>query len=204
MTTSPTELMNRISQARSGCVNTLGELLELYRSYLTTIAHVQIDRHYQTKFSSSDIVQGTFLRARKFFSQFNGSTEAELLSWLRRILASELVQQIRCYSTLKRNVGMEQRIHSGVNETSIVLAGLISARDKSPSQSALRRERAVLLADALNKLPDNYREVLTLKHLRHLGFDEVASQTGRSLDSVKGLWRRAVARLRDELGDGIL
>jgi RNA polymerase sigma-70 factor (ECF subfamily) len=70
----------------------------------------------------------------------------------------------------------------------------------SPSQSASRREQAVLLADALEKLPEDYREVIILSHLESLSFSEVARRMARSVDSVKNLWARALARLRRALG----
>ena len=63
-----------------------------------------------------------------------------------------------------------------------------------------RREQAVLLADALNHLPADYREVLILRHLEGLTFPEVADRMGRSLDSVEKLWVRALPRLRRALG----
>jgi RNA polymerase sigma-70 factor, ECF subfamily len=59
----------------------------------------------------------------------------------------------------------------------------------------------VRLADALDRLPDDYREVLILRHLEELSFPDVARRMGRSLDSVKNLWTRALARLRRTLGE---
>ena len=77
--------------------------------------------------------------------------------------------------------------------------GLV-ARTDSPSQQASRREQAVLLADALGKLTDDYREAIVLRHLEGLSFPEVARRMGRSEDSVKKLWARALAKLRRILG----
>ena len=59
----------------------------------------------------------------------------------------------------------------------------------------------MLLADALARLPSAYREVLVLRELEGLSFPEVARQMGRSVDSVKKLWARALAQLRGALGD---
>jgi RNA polymerase sigma-70 factor (ECF subfamily) len=44
--------------------------------------------------------------------------------------------------------------------------------------------------------------VLVLRHLEEQSFPEVARHMGRSLDSVKNLWARGLARLRQILGDG--
>ncbi len=64
-----------------------------------------------------------------------------------------------------------------------------------------RRERALLLAEALAILPEDYREVIVLRHLEGLGFADVALRMGRTEDSVKNLWVRALARLRRTLDD---
>ena len=69
----------------------------------------------------------------------------------------------------------------------------------SPSQGAIRREQAVLLADALAKLPEHYRDVLVFRHLEGLSFPEIAQRMGRSLDSVEKLWVRGLNRLRQVL-----
>ena len=60
----------------------------------------------------------------------------------------------------------------------------------------MNREQGVLLADALSELPEDYREVLILRHLDGLSFSEVAQRMGRTLDAVKQLWVRALERLR--------
>ena len=54
----------------------------------------------------------------------------------------------------------------------------------------------MILADALEKLPEDDREVIILRHLEGLGFPEVARRLGRTEDSVKNVWLRALARLR--------
>jgi RNA polymerase sigma-70 factor (ECF subfamily) len=78
--------------------------------------------------------------------------------------------------------------------------GLV-ATYSTPSQHASRREQAVLLADKLAELPDDYREVIILRQLEGLGFKEVAVRMNRSEDSVQKLWVRALAKLRRSLGD---
>jgi RNA polymerase sigma-70 factor (ECF subfamily) len=66
----------------------------------------------------------------------------------------------------------------------------------SPSSRAARREQGVLLADALDCLPEDYREVIVLRTLQGLSFPEVAERMGRSVGSVEKLWMRGLARLR--------
>jgi RNA polymerase sigma-70 factor (ECF subfamily) len=76
--------------ARAGQASALGQLLELYRNYLTLLARLQIGRRLQGKADSADLVQETFLEATEHFEQFRGTSEAELTAWLRQILVSRL------------------------------------------------------------------------------------------------------------------
>ena len=69
-------------------------------------------------------------------------------------------------------------------------------RNGSASQTLARRENAVLLANALERLPPDYRDVLVLRHLEGLGFSEVARRMSRTVDSVKNLWSRSLGELR--------
>lgn len=179
-------------------------LLELYRSYLRLIAQLQAGKELQAKFSPSDLIQATFLQAQKGFRDFQGNSEGELIAWLRAILASQLAMEVRRYSTGGRNVRLERQMHFEMDQSSILMNAMLAARGNSPSQSALQRERAVLLADALAKLPAHYRNIIVLRHLRGKSFAEIAASEQRTLDSVKSAWTRAISKLREMLDDGAL
>jgi RNA polymerase sigma-70 factor (ECF subfamily) len=185
--------------ARAGDGPARGQLLELYRNYLALLARLQIGRPLQGKVDASDLVQETFLRAHLAFAQFRGHTEAELLGWLRQILLSQLVNHVRHYRGRRRDLRRERDLAAALEQSSRHLDAGLFAQLSSPSQQAARREQAVLLADALGRLPDDYREVIVLRHLEGLTFAEVAARLGRSVDSVDKLWVRALARLRGSL-----
>jgi RNA polymerase sigma-70 factor, ECF subfamily len=190
-----------LREAQGGDGMTLGRLLELYRRYLTLLARLQIGQRLQSKVDASDLVQETFLDAYQNFAHFRGASEGQLLGWLRQILAAKLADQLRRYlGTQGRDVRLERDIEDGLDRSSELLDHGLVAPQSSPSQQATRREQAVLLADALGGLPDDYREVLVLRHLEGLTFPEVARRMGRSLSSVEKLWMRGLARLRQLLG----
>ncbi len=198
MTADPQQWLH---DARAGDGATLGRLLELYRRYLALLARVQIGKRLQGKADASDLVQETFLEAHRNFARFRGTSEAELVSWLRQILAANLANLFRHYlGTQGRDVRLEREIENDLNCSTVLLDRGLVARDSSPSHRAARREQAVLLADALAELPEDYREVLVLRHLEGLTFPEVARRMNRSLDSVEKLWMRGLARLRVQLG----
>jgi RNA polymerase sigma-70 factor (ECF subfamily) len=192
-----------LARARTGDEGALGRLLESYRAYLTLLARLQIGRRLQGKADAADMVQETLLEAIRHFDQFRGGTEPELVAWLRQILAACLAHLVRrYYGTQARDVRLERMLEDELDQSSRAIDRGLVAEQSSPSQSASRREQAVLLADALERLPPDYREVIILRHLEGLTFPEVATQMGRSLDSVEKLWVRALPRLRRALGSG--
>jgi RNA polymerase sigma-70 factor (ECF subfamily) len=201
MAPQPTECEGLIARARTGDDEALGRLLERYRPYLTLLARVQVGRRLQGKADAADLVQEAFLEASRSFGQFRGLGEPELAAWLRRILAGCLSHLLRRFlGTRARDVRLEGDLEADLDQSSQAVGQGLVAAGSTPSQQASRRELAVLLADALERLPPDYREVIVLRHHEGLTFPEVADRMGRSVDSVEKLWVRALPRLRREMG----
>lgn len=186
-----------LDRARAGDGGALGRLLESYRGYLGVLARVQIGRRLQGKADPSDLVQEAFLGAARELPRFRGTTEAAFRAWLRQILASLLANLVRHYQgTQQRDVRLERQLAVELEQSSQALDRGLIAPQSSPSQQAIRREQSVLLADALGRLPAEWRDLLILRHLEGLPFPEVARRLGRTVDGVKKQWPRALASLR--------
>jgi RNA polymerase sigma-70 factor, ECF subfamily len=190
----PEELLARAVEEGG---ESLGRLLGLYREYLRLLARLEIGRQLAVKVDASDVVQETLLEAHQDFGRFRGTSEAELVAWLRKIMAGVLCGTLRKYlGAQKRDIRLERTLEASFGQSSLMLGNGLIDPHSSPSQQASRRERAVLLADALAQLPEDYREALVLRHLQGLSFPEIARNMGRSQDSVEKLWVRGLARLR--------
>ncbi len=188
-------------EAQAGSSSRRGQLLELYRHYLKLLARIEIGHRLQAKVDASDLVQETLLEAHRNFERFRGSSEAQFIAWLRQIMAAVLSNLLRRYlGTQGRNIHLEQELQDHLDHSSQMLCQGLVDHLASPSQHAARREQAVLLADALAKLPDDYREVLVLRHLEGLAFAEIARLMDRTTDSVEKLWVRGLTRLRQVIG----
>jgi RNA polymerase sigma-70 factor, ECF subfamily len=131
-----------LAAARAGNPAALGQLLDGYRNYLWLLARAQTNAALRSKASPSDLVQDTFLEAYRAFRDFEGTGEAALLAWLRRILIRNSI------------------------------------------------------ADALCRLPADYREVLVLRHIDRLKFEEIAARLGKTSGAVRKVWTRALVKLR--------
>jgi RNA polymerase sigma-70 factor (ECF subfamily) len=187
-----------LAAARAGSREALGKVLEAARQYLLSIARQEFDPDLRAKNSPSDLVQETFVEAQRDFGQFQGDTEAELLAWLRQLLLHRVGKLRRRYrDTQKRRLAREVAL--GGDDSSSGLAGGLMAEMPSPSGQAMEHEQDEVLQAALERLPDDYRRVITLRYQEQLSFDEIGQLLERSPDAARKLWARAVERLHEEL-----
>jgi RNA polymerase sigma-70 factor (ECF subfamily) len=174
---------------------------EQYRNYLLVLARARLRRpDALRKVSASDIVQEVLIQAHVSLTQFRGSTEAELLGWLRAILANKLADILRGLRRQKRDAGLEQSLRETVDDSSVRLAQL-AANQVSPSQEVLGHERAALLAAALQELPEDQATAVILRYLSDYSIDEITVEMARTRASVCGLLRRGLEDLRQRLAD---
>jgi len=189
-----------LAAARRGNRQSIGELLTQYRNYLMLLATMQIESRLQPRVSPSDIVQETMLKAHRHFAQFRGQSERELLAWLRQILVANLARFVEHYllaakRDIRREVSLE-RLGAAIESSSARLRSIAAAAGQSPSAAAQRREETVELADRLAQLPAHYREVLVLRNIQGLSFEEAAAQLNRPIGATRMLWLRAIEKLR--------
>jgi RNA polymerase sigma-70 factor, ECF subfamily len=186
-----------LAEARAGSAEALGKALDNCRKYLLLIAGRQIDSDLHAKGGASDLVQETFLEAHRDFARFHGSSEDELLAWLRQILLNNVANFTRRYRTTgKREVGREVPLQPQDSEKA---AGpSVPDPTRTPSSQAVEREQAEALQRALARLPDEYRRVIVHRYLEGRSFEEIGALMNRSADAARKLWARAMERLRQE------
>ncbi len=198
------DLHECLKQARQGDVAARDRLFAACRSYVGLVARATLERRLQAKVDASDLVQQTLMDAHRDFSQFAGTTEQEWLAWLRKILAHNTGDAYRHFGADKRQIQREHSFQSAVQGESPAdsqSAGFdpVGPGD-TPSQIVQGQERELAVADAISQLPEDYREVVFLRNVQRLPFDEVAVRMERSRPAVQMLWMRALQRLREILG----
>lgn len=188
-----------IRRAQGGDALALDQLLGLYCNYLQMLAHAQHNSQFRARFDSSDIAQETMMVAFRKFAQFQGHTEKELLAWLRTILIRNVADQVKRHQSQRRDVREQMSLEAAMARSSLDAQRFLQTSLTSPSGQAAQREQAVLLADVLARMPAQYREVIVLRHLNRLEFDQIAERMGRSKDAVRRLWVRAIERCRTDV-----
>ena len=199
---SDSSLSELIVRARNGDADARDQLFARCRGYVGVIAEAQVESWLQRRVDSSDIVQQTMLDAHRDFDQFQGQSEGEWLAWLKQILKHNTQDIVRHYrGTQKRQQHREVSWNHKQPNNSRQSGPDPAVSDRSPSQAAIRNEMELQLADAVSRLPNDYREVIILRNLQRLPFDQIADHLGRSRSATQMLWTRAVQKLRDHLRD---
>ena len=175
-------------------------LLQLYRNYLNILATTQLDRRLRQRVSASDLVQEAMLAAHRDFGKFRGGTEREFLAWLRQILIHCLHHAVETHvKAQRRDVRCEISLDQAglaLDCSAVNLEHVLADPGPSPSSPARQRERAVALADQLAKLRPEYREVIVLRNLQGLSFEEIAQRMNRKVGAIRMLWLRAIEKFK--------
>jgi RNA polymerase sigma-70 factor (ECF subfamily) len=192
------DAVQRLAAARAGSREDLGQALQACRGYLMLLAERELDPDLRAKGGASDLVQETFLEAQKDFAHFQGNSEDELRAWLRQILLHNLANFARRYrATAKRRLGREVALDVSGSSTDREGGLLLDAL--SPSGVAMEEEQAQALRRAMERLPDDYRQVILLRYQEQRPFEEIAPLMHRSHEAVRSLWARAIRRLRQDM-----
>lgn len=176
-----------------------GNDLEKFRSVLL----IQLRSAFQnpafrTRFSHSDIVGETMVRAWKERNQFEGKTDGELFQWLSRIMTNILNDTVRHARAAKRDIHLERSINQLV-ESSRRIENVFSQSQVTPSQVMMQREDVFQLADALTKLPEDQRDAIVMKHIHGKKINEIAEEMSKTPKAVMGLLNRGRNALRQLL-----
>jgi RNA polymerase sigma-70 factor (ECF subfamily) len=189
-----------LAAARQGDAQQRERLFQACRSYLNVVARTHVRTRLQAKADASDLVQLTLLEAHRDFDRFAGRSEGEWLAWLRKILAHNAADLVRRYAgTGKRQAQLEVPLAQPGDGSQAVGAPEPAARDATPSQQIVCRDRQLRLAAALESLADDHREVIMLRNFERLPFDEIAGRMQRSRPAVQMLWSRALKKLQEAM-----
>jgi RNA polymerase sigma-70 factor (ECF subfamily) len=172
--------------------------LERCRVSLRLLARLLLQRH-RLDDDPSDLAQETLLQAHRDLGQFRGGTEQELSAWLRRILHNNVLDAREKAHARKRGrdrVVSEAELARSFNG----LDELLAAPDTSPSERAAREEELDRLAEALERLPEQQRQAVSLKDIAGLSLRDTAERMGLTPAALAGLLYRGRQRLHELLG----
>ncbi len=185
-------------------MNISEQQFERYRNYLRFLARTQLPTHLRARMDPSDIVQQSMLQAHQAAEDFRGTSEAELMAWLRAILAGVVAHTIRDQHRGVRDVYKEQSIQQQLDQSSSFLANALISPLQSPSVALRQEELARSVAELVEELPDAQRDAIVLHYWQQLPLKQVAETLGKSPAAVAGLLQRGLTTLREKAEEKIV
>jgi RNA polymerase sigma-70 factor (ECF subfamily) len=188
----------------------INQTLDQFQAYLECLVAIQvdprlcIDPRMRRRFGWSDIINKTLEDASRDLERIRGMTEPEQQCWLRTILANNLVDRIRKELARRRDCRLEHSLEEAIEQSSCRVRDWQPVDESTPSEKLMRQERALLLAEALAKLPEKQREAIILQTYHGWTLARIAERLECTVGRVAGLQARGKARLRELLPADLL
>ena len=131
---------------------------------------------------AQDVVQEAYLRAFKSFGGFHGSNGR---AWLLTIVRNTSYTLLKKNHAVDLTTTFDEEIHASGQES------------LTPAAILEHSEDAKLMSEAMDELPAEFREILTLRHQEGLSYKEIADITQIPVGTVMSRLARARARLRE-------
>jgi RNA polymerase sigma-70 factor (ECF subfamily) len=144
-----------------------------------------------------DLTQETFLQAFRHLASFRG--DADLRTWLYRIAVNQARNRWRWWKRRRRDrtISLDAPVSDDLDAPRS--AGLADDEGLDPERQTLAREREQALHAALRSLSRPYREVIVLRDIEGLSYEEVASTLDLNVGTVKSRLNRGRTELRRRL-----
>lgn len=161
-----------------GNVEAFEQLVERYKKLVFNTAY----RMMGNREEAEDITQEAFIRIYNSLSRYN--SQFKFSTWALKITSN------LCLDNLRKRKGESLPIDEQFN---------ICDDKPTPEEQYIRKEKQRQVLEAVNKLPEKYKEFIILFHNRNLSYQEIMDITGESLTIVKNRLYRARQMLKEYL-----
>jgi RNA polymerase sigma-70 factor (ECF subfamily) len=172
-----------IRQARNGDTEAFAALVALHERFVYNLAL----RSLGNPEDAADIAQDAFVRAWMALPEFRG--QSQFRTWLYRIVINLCINR---FPRLRRE--LNELAHDDLADAPEPAASQID-----PAASSERHELHAFLHREIDRLPDQFRLLVSLRYQHDLPYEEIASLLNLPVGTVKTGLFRAKARLREAL-----
>lgn len=171
-----------IASYQSGDESALKTLITRYEKRLFSYILLSV----KNKELAEDIFQDTFIKVINTIRSGNYREEGKFFQWVMRIANNLKIDHYRKMQRLP--------IFEGNGEYDIF--DILGTREESVEQKMIREQVFSDLTRMVDYLPDEQREVLTMRIYQDYSFKEIADITGVSINTALGRMRYALINLR--------
>ena len=172
-------------------------LVARVRGRLDTWIALRLGPKLRGRVTEEDVLQETLLQAYRGLGNFNDTGTGSFRRWLLSVAENRIRDLHKFHGAKKRDLGRE--IMQPRTEDEVTLLGRLSIGGPSPATMADAQDARRSLAEQIDALPEELREVLIARALEELPFREIATRLGRPITTVQAQFARGFRALREAL-----
>tara|TARA_B100001564_G_scaffold174416_1_gene146789 strand:+ start:69 stop:671 length:603 start_codon:yes stop_codon:yes gene_type:complete len=148
-----------------------------------------------------EVTQDAFIRAQRGLENFRG--DASFSTWLYQIATNLAHNRYWYWFRRKRDqsISLDQPLS---DDGSFTLENMMPYAGQNPAEAFVTQEFIDRVSDCMQSLSEKHKEVLILRNVKNLTYDEIAQQLEISVGTVKSRIARARESLRGLLGEDFL
>jgi RNA polymerase sigma factor (sigma-70 family) len=175
-----------ISQYRNGSEAAFEVLVDKYKARVFTTIHMIV----KDRGVAEDLLQDVFVKVVQTLNSDRYNEEGKFQPWLMRIAHNLAIDHFR---KMKRYPSVVMEDGSNVFNT-------LQFAEENIEDLRIKDETYALVQRLIDELPESQKQVLIMRHYMDLSFQEIAEQTGVSINTALGRMRYALINLRKKLG----
>jgi RNA polymerase sigma-70 factor (ECF subfamily) len=190
-TLHPDDLL--IERVKSGDIAAYNDIVTRYHDKI----YARVSQLLKDKQDAEEVTQDAFIRAHRGLENFRG--DASFSTWLYQIATNLAHNRYWYWFRRKRDqsISLDQPLGEDGDTT---LENLMPSDGESPAEAAVTQEFVDRVSECMQGLNEKHKEVLILRNVKNLSYDEIAGQLGISVGTVKSRIARARESLRESMG----
>jgi len=189
-----------VSSAQKGDRFAIEQLCNIYAERIRRIVRLRVGPELRVQLESMDLVQDALIAAVTGLKDFRDHNDGDFMRWMVKITENRIRDHVDHIHAAKRDIRRQVRLEDdceseGSSEKSYQSVPIVTT---TPSVMLARREELDRLEKAMDRLTDDYREVLLLAKIEGLPHEQIAEYMERSPAAVAKLLSRAIVALAIE------
>jgi RNA polymerase sigma-70 factor (ECF subfamily) len=178
--------------------------MDRHRGALRKLVQNRMDRAIGRRVDASDVVQDVLLEAANRLTRYLDQPTLPFHLWLRQLARDRLIDMHRRHrQAQRRSVDRERPLRSKAHsdQSSLDLAARLADAELTPAAASIRHELQLRFREAIERLGEDDREIVLMRHFEQLSNSEAAQALGLSPAAAGMRHLRALRRLKGQLED---
>lgn len=180
-----------VQELKSGCEKSFEQLYEMFSKKIFNLCY----RMFNSYEEASDLTQEIFIKVYRSIDNFRG--DSNFYTWLYTIALNTCRNRKEKVSRIAR---LETKLGTSEDGQDLIDSLFADPRtSEHPTHRLESEELRAWVADGISRLPTKYSEILIMKDINAMNYQEIAEVLECSLGTVKSRLNRARTMLKEKL-----